>query len=199
MQEKEKSAGTSASFPQEPENQPGRDISLPEIRHHQNFLWTPVRSKPRQEKKLAGFCAANGIQVYLPLRKVAKRYQRRTVENEIPMFPGYIFCCLDEEAFRTMCLAGAVLYRIGMDKELEKTLIRELNSLRILERASEDVELIVAPEIIKGAQVKITNGPMRGISGVVLKRRKKMTITVNIELLGQSATAEIDVGDLEIE
>jgi hypothetical protein len=68
-----------------------------EINKIPELVWTPVRTKPRQEKKLAAYCDSHSVPFYLPLKKSVKRYQRRTVESELPMFPGYIFCALNDK------------------------------------------------------------------------------------------------------
>ena len=163
------------------------------------LLWTPVRTKPRQEKKLADYCNAHGFEFYLPLKKNVRRYQRRTVEFMVPMFPGYIFCSVDEEIYQTLLHSGAVVYRITMDDNKEKRLIADLNDLRIFEEIISQKEVIIRPEIAEGTQVRIRSGPLRGASGIVEKRKDKTMLTINIEILGQAVSTVIDIEDIEID
>ena len=163
------------------------------------LIWTPVRTKPRQEKKLAAYCKSHDVHFYLPLRKKVKRYQRRTVESEIPMFPGYIFCALDEDLYRTLLISGTIVYRIAMDDISEKGLINDLNALQEFERIAQLKDVIIRPEIVKGAKVNIASGALAGVTGVVERREKTTLITVNVDILGQSVSSIIDIEDLEIE
>lgn len=170
-----------------------------EIRHVEQRLWTPVRTKPRREKKLWEYCEAKGIACYLPLKKSVKRYQRKTFEFFPPMFPGYVFCLLDEAAYRELLLSHAVLFRVAMDENSEPRLIEDLNSVQIMETLSREHEVFVKPELTPGTRAMIAEGPLKGIRGVIAKRRGGMSVTVNIEILGNSVTVEVDVGDLEKE
>ncbi len=170
------------------------------LKHLEGALWTPVRTRPRCEKKLAEFCVSRRIDMYLPLRKSLKRYQRRTFEFQVPMFPGYIFCQINEENSKTIVMSKAYLHRIRIDDYAEKNLIEELISIRALELMQKhDATLLVRPEIVSGAKVKVSKGPFAGLSGIVDKRKSSTTITINVELLGQSVTAQIDVEDIEAE
>ena len=165
----------------------------------EGLAWTPVRTKPRQEKKLADYCKSHGVPFYLPMKKSVKRYQRRTVEFQVPMFPGYIFCAVDEHSYQTLLVSGAIVYRIKMDENKEDRLIADLNDLKEFERIVREAEVVIRPEIVEGVAIKVSKGPLAGLSGVVTKRDKKMLITVNVEILGQSASAVIDIEDVEVE
>lgn len=163
------------------------------------LTWTPIRTKPRQEKKLAEYCKSNSITFYLPLRKSVKRYKKRTVEHQVPMFPGYVFCAINEDQYRTLLSSGTIVYRISMTQAAEERLLADLISLRHFELLSEQEEVIVRPEIIAGSPVTVINGPLKGVSGVVEKRKNETLITVNVDILGQSVSASIDIGDVEVE
>ncbi len=170
------------------------------ISHVEGMLWTPIRTKPKKEKKLAEYCDANGIKYYLPLRKSIKRYGRKTVIFYPPMFTGYIFCLLDMETYKLLVKSNAVFFKVAMDDVLEKTLISDLINLVILEKYSHETdEIAVKPELISGKQVKIINGPLQGVCGFIQQRKNNITITINIEMLGQSVTVDADVEDVELE
>ena len=170
------------------------DISkIPEL------IWTPVRTKPRHEKKLAIYCESHNVPFYLPLRKSIKRYQRRTVEFEVPMFPGYVFCALNEDSYQTLLTSGTIVYRITMDKISEKGLISDLNSLQEFERLAKQKDVVIRPEIIKGVKVTVRNGALAGVTGIVERRDKTTFITVNVDILGQAVASVIDIEDVELD
>jgi transcriptional antiterminator RfaH len=170
-----------------------------EIVHVEEKLWTPIRTKPKKEKKLAEYCEANKIVCYLPLRRSVKRYGRKTVEFFPPMFCGYIFCLLDNDIYNLLVRSNAVFFKVKIDEISEKQLIIDLKNVKIFEEYSRQKEVIVKPELTSGIQVKIANGPLCGIAGIVQKRKSNIAVTVNIEMLGQSVTVEVDMGDVEVE
>jgi len=172
-------------------------MSVEELEKIDGKLWMPVRVKPKQEKKLTQYCKSKGVAFYLPLLKKVHRYERRTAEFFVPMFPGYVFCCLDEDDYNQIVLSNAIVYRIRLDEHEEDGLLEELASIKAFELLRNEGEVIVKPELVEGKKVAVINGPLAGVSGVVDRRKGKTTISVNVDILGQSATVEIDVGDIE--
>jgi len=160
-------------------------------------LWTPIRTKPRQEKKLTRYCAANNIPYYLPLIQKNHRYGNKKATFFSPMFSGYVFCRIDEDLFSKLQLSNAVVYKIPVDRYVEQTLIQELKLIRAFERMSNSCEIEICPELITGTPVEISQGPFQGISGIVQSRKNKLMLIVSIELLGQTAAVEISAADIE--
>lgn len=163
------------------------------------YLWMPVRTKPRREKKVLEYCNAHEILCYLPLNKRIHRYGQRTVEFFIPMFSGYVFCNLNEENYQKLLRSNAVLFRININDKQESSLLEELKFIKTIEEISKNADVIVRPELTEGTQVTVNEGPMKGMHGIVERRKGKTLISVNIEILGQSVSVEIDAGDLEPE
>lgn len=160
-------------------------------------FWTPVRTKPRQEKKLARYCAAKNIPSYLPLIRKTHCYGKKKADFSSPMFPGYVFCRINEELFSSLQYSNAIVYKIAVDAATERELIRELKAIRVFERLSGKHVIEVRPELVAGTPVEITRGVFRGINGIVQCRKNKMLLIVNIELLGQTAAVEINAADVE--
>ncbi|MEI8248035.1 MAG: transcription termination/antitermination NusG family protein [Lentisphaerota bacterium] len=165
--------------------------------HCPELCWMPVRTKPRQEKKLKEYCAAHGVECYLPLLRKLHHYGKRTVEFMLPMFPGYVFCLLSEDIYRTITISNAVLYRINIDEKGEVCLLKELASIRAFEELVLNEDIVVKPELVAGTPVEISTGPFKGITGIIEYRKNKTLITVNVEILGQSASVEVDADSLE--
>ena len=165
--------------------------------HCAGFCWTPVRTKPRQEKKLREYCAAHGVECYLPLLTKLHHYGKRTMKFMLPMFPGYVFCLLSEDIYRTIVLSNAVLYRINIEEKSEASLLKELDAVRAFEELVLKEDIVIKPELVVGTPVEISTGPVKGITGIIEYRKNKTVISVNVEILGQSASVEVDADSLE--
>jgi len=172
---------------------------LPAIRQTPEMLWVPVYTKPRCEKVVEDYCRHHGVACYLPLLRRARRYQRRTVETFLPMFRSYVFAQVDADRRTQLVQSHRVIHMIDVTAQQEAVLVRELNDLLRLERLQSQADLVVLPELQPGQTVVITDGPFRGMSGIVQRRRSLTRVTVNIELLGQAVVAEMDIGELECE
>lgn len=169
------------------------------IKQDPSRRWTAVHTKARCEKIAADYCNAYEITNYLPLRLRAKRYQRRTVKTYIPMFAGYVFVQIDYTEKQLLSKFGKIAHILPIDEPGEVRLIRELQNIQKIEKAAEEEELIVKPEIVPGRPVRVIGGALQGSMGIVERRGSKMRVTVNVDLLGQSVAVELDVGDIETE
>lgn len=165
--------------------------------HHAERLWMPVRTKPRQEKKLAEYCKVHNIDYYLPLRRKLHRYSKGKCEFTLPMFSGYIFCCLNQELYSVLVRSNAVLFKINLDEIDEARLLGELRNIYQLEMLALEHTLVIKPELKPGIPVTISSGPFRGIEGIVSFRNNRHYITINIEMLGQSVSAKVDIDAVE--
>ncbi len=170
-----------------------------DIQYVEGHQWVVVRTKPRGEKRVFEYCSIHDVTAYLPLRRSVRRYARRTVEFKIPIFTGYVFCQVSPAQFATLngCQNTAQIIRAKGDMELQ--LISELQNVQIFEDAMEDGEITVKPEITVGDLVKIKSGPFTGLSGIVTRWKNKVRMSVNIEMVGQSAMLEVDAGEVEID
>ncbi len=56
-----------------------------------------------------------------------------------------------------------------------------------------------AVEIVPGEKVRITGGPLHGVTGIVERRVGSVRVTVNVEILGQAVATEMDIGDMEVQ
>jgi transcriptional antiterminator RfaH len=160
-------------------------------------LWTAVHLKSRCEKQVRDHCERNEIACYLPLVRKVKRYQRRNVETFLPMFPGYMFVQLGPGESTTLLKCHRVVHILHIDKEREGQLVEELRALQILEKAALEAHLVAKPELVPGKMIEVTSGPCAGLCGIVERRQGKTRVTVNVELLGQSVSMEVDANELD--
>ncbi len=177
------------------ENDPILDIlkPLPEYR------WTAVHTRARCEKVIYNYCRNKGIRCYLPLRLHRQRYQRRIVETRIPMFPGYLFVQIRAEDRNVVYQSHRAAAVLMVSEVQQARLIEDLRNVRLLERTAREKEVTVKPEIVPGLPVRITHGPMAGIEGIVERRKGLARVTINVEMLGQSVSVELDVAELKPE
>ena len=174
-----------------------REIYLGKDDMEDKKYWTPIRTKPRQEKKLVKYCAANKVSYYLPLIHKIHNYGKRTAKFSCPMFPGYVFCRVNKALFNALQLSNAIVYKINIDEHSERLLIHELSAIRVFERMSDKCAIEVSPELVAGTPVEVIRGPFKGVTGVVQLRKNKLMLVVSIELLGQNVAMEINAADLE--
>ncbi len=160
--------------------------------------WTAARTKARCEKQVKIYCERHDITCYLPLRRQARRYQRRMVETYLPMFAGYIFVQVNEPEYDVLQKCPKVVSVLPIHQSQEKQLVEDLRDIQILEKTADQHELVVRPELIAGQTVSFSTGPFQGLNGIVQRRQQTARVTVNVEMLGQSVSIDVDIGEVMV-
>lgn len=156
--------------------------------------WWLVHTKSRNEKALAGDLDNLGIDHFLPLVQVKRRYASRLWCANIPLFPGYLFMCGgDDEHYATLMTHRAAAVIRVVDQERLRT---ELRQVYVVIMSREPVDLYRG--LRRGRRCRVARGSLAGLEGVVLRRRGSCRIYVGVEVLGQSAELEIDPSLLEV-
>ncbi len=155
--------------------------------------WWLVHTKPRHEKALAEDLDRKGIGCFLPLVCVNRRYAGRPVRVRIPLFPGYLFLNGTEDARHAALVTSRTVNVIKVvDQEGLKRDLREVRRLTVSE---EPVDLY--PGVREGRRCLVIGGPLKGLEGVVLRRRDLCRVYIAVHALLQSAEIEIDASLLE--
>lgn len=150
--------------------------------------WVVLHARPRCEKKLDVFARGEGAAVFLPLHRRTHRYGNRVRSFYRPLFSGYLFACAAPE----------VQFRIRQSRHLarllavpdEQVLLAQLDQVRRALEAGDLVE--VMPYLEVGRRVRVSQGPFRGLEGIVRKIRDRTRLVINIDIIRESVAVEID-------
>lgn len=151
--------------------------------------WHVLHTKSRREKKLAHLCAKLGLRHYLPLQKKTsgRRGRRRIVD--MPLFPGYLFCCMDRAEYRRLLLTGHIANKLNVfDQEAL------LKDLRNINAACERNAMLKPDSVVKrGQRVRIVDGPLDGLEGVVRRHKDQYRLVLTLDCIQQAVACEIDI------
>jgi len=150
--------------------------------------WVVIHTKPRCEKKLAWFAQQAGLSYYLPQHTSTKVYQRRKVTSASVMFNGYLFAVMDPATKDRLSITGYVVSYIKVKDQ--KHLLQELQSL--YNAKEKKVEVLPANWLSKGIEVEITEGALKGMTGVVENHSKMSEVHLQVNVLRQAVLVKID-------
>lgn len=153
--------------------------------------WHVLQTKSRQEKALRESLEARGMRVYLPLVAVQRNYGGRRAKVELPLFPGYLFLqgTLEDvyEADRTKRVARVI------EVFDQKALAEELRNVELAIRGvGETSRFDPFPYLKIGIRVEVISGPLRGVRGLIEDRRKRDRLILQVNVLGQATSVEVD-------
>jgi transcriptional antiterminator RfaH len=155
--------------------------------------WYVLHLRPRSEKKVAEVCQAYGMEHYLPLREETKIYQRRKVTVRKPLFSGYLFAAVTPDTRIYLQRTNHIIR--FLEPGSEENLLRDLAQIRLALEA--DPRLEADASLTEGGRVRIKGGPFMGIEGVLQSVRGKTQVRLNVEMIGQSVTLDVDRALLE--
>lgn len=163
-------------------------------REMSDLPWFVAHTRPRCEKKLAEYCDRQGFNVTLPCYRSVKKYDRKTVVFEKPLFPNYVFLRLEptqkQKVYQSDYVAN--LLEVTDQKLFEEQLGDILLSLE------SETEVLLAPHITTGTRVKITSGPLRGLEGIVETRSGVTFVNLRLDFIGQGVAVKVEANDLEL-
>jgi transcription termination/antitermination protein NusG len=165
-----------------------------------NYLenrWYAARTKSRHEKKVAEHLAGKGIVNFLPLYKAQHRWKDRVARVDLPLFPGYIFVQFPlKERLKVLEIPG-VANLVSFKGEPAALPEQEIETLR--QGLSANVFAEPHPYLKVGRRVRIKGGPLRGLEGI-LERKKEdsFRVVISIDLIMRSVLVEVAMADVEL-
>lgn len=150
--------------------------------------WWVAHVRSRQEKLLARHLRAHEVAHYLPQRERRRPGAVRPRTAYLPLFPGYVFF-RGGGVERLAAFGSGVIVRL-LEVPGQAALERELIALWRLQTAG--TPLVPWEYIGPGDEVEITDGPLRGWSGTVLRAKGTLRLVVSVTFLRQSVAAEVD-------
>jgi len=152
--------------------------------------WFALRVKPRSERIVATMARHKGFQEFLPLYQSRRRWSDRFKSVELPLFPGYVFCKLDPEVRLRLLTIPNVLSFVGVGRV--PIPIDETEIVRIQQAIGAGLSSEPYPFLEAGQRVRLAEGPLRGIEGILVEVRKEQRLAVSLTLLKRSMAVEID-------
>ncbi|MGA1840508.1 MAG: transcription termination/antitermination protein NusG [bacterium] len=164
----------------------------------EHINWYAVHTSSRHEDMVNTRLSAKKIQVFLPKIEVWSRRKDRKKRIRIPLFRGYLFVHveLEKHIWLEVLKTPGVARIVGSQKEPIPIPDQQIDSIRIL--LENDVLLTPVPYLQIGQRVRIMNGPLTGVEGILMKTdTRKNKLVVSVDLLMRSLCVELDTIDVE--
>ena len=150
--------------------------------------WWVLYTKSRQEKAVTRALAARQIPHYLPLVARQSIIRGRRIASFVPVFPSYVFVFGTseerEQSLKTnrICQILSVPDNLGLCSDLG----------RVQTMIDSGCPLTVEARLVPGQRVRVRKGPLIGIEGRILRRKQQTRLVVDVRMLQQGVSVEID-------
>jgi transcription antitermination factor NusG len=152
--------------------------------------WYALQLRSRWESSTATLLSGKGYQTFLPAYKKTKRESGRSKELQSPLFPGYLFCRFNVCDRLPVLITPGVISVVGTGRIPIPVEESEIEAIQRMVSTGGRVE--PCPYLEVGQLVRIEDGALCGIEGVLTSFRGTQRIVVSISLLRRSVSLEID-------
>jgi len=158
--------------------------------------WYALYTTSQHEKSVVRHLDLRNIESFLPTYESVRIWKNRQHKKvALPLFPSYLFVRINHYERTKVLQAPGVLQIIGKKSEPESLAESEIDFLRshLYGRKFEPYH-----KLVLGRRVRITNGPMQGIQGTLVRKNNSLRFVITIELINQNASVEVNANELEL-
>jgi transcriptional antiterminator NusG len=152
--------------------------------------WYALQLRTRWEGSTATLLAGKGYQTFLPTFKTLKRVRDKSFEVVAPLFPGYVFCRFDALNRLPILVTPGVIQVVGRGRIPVPVEDSEIEAIQMV--VSSGVQAEPCPYLEVGQQVRIQDGALSGLEGILTSFKGSRRIVVSVSLLCRSVALEID-------
>ncbi len=154
--------------------------------------WYAFRTMFKREKLVARRLTAHGLECYLPLRKVIRRYKSKTTTVDLPLISSYVFVRLMAKQYSTALADEDVFEIVSFNGEAGRVTEQEVSFLkRVLSDTEEGYDPEVGESLAVGSPIVLAGGSLAGTRGVIVETRGKHNFMVRLEALGLSVSLTV--------
>ena len=182
---------------------------MPEMRTHTTTLpssepepllaaeWCAIRTRSRHEKVVKYALESAGIEAFLPLCTQVRTWSDRRKVVEFPLFPNYIFArtAWSVQARVRVFQTNGVIAFVGPRKEATPIPDQQIDAVRSLTALA--VECSPHPYLTVGQRVRIRNGALQGLEGILVRVAGNHSLVVSVDMIHRSIAFRLDGYELE--
>lgn len=154
-------------------------------------LWYALQVWSRKESFVSLHLTGLGYECFLPTYKSQRKWSDRVKELEQPLFPGYLFCRFDFHSRRPLVMTPGVMQIVGNGKAPLPVADEEIERIQLA--VSAEATRQPWPYIAMGERVRVNQGSLRGLEGILINFRGSHRVVVSVSLLQRSVAVEVDL------
>ena len=154
-----------------------------------NLSWFAIRVKSRCERAVSDALRNKGYDEFLPLYWSKRRWSDRVKVMQLPLFSGYTFCRFDLSNRVPILTTPGVVLIVGRGRTPLPIDSKEVDAIRLALNSGQQV--VPWPRLEVGRSVRIEEGSLRGLEGVVLRFKGATQLILGVQLLQRAVAVEV--------
>lgn len=156
--------------------------------------WYAIWTRSRHEKHVRDRLAEKGVEVFLPTIARWSRWKDRKKKIDWPLFPGYCFARFDVSDRVAVLTCDGVVQIVGTEGVPTPIPDVEVDGIRQL--VESDLSFDPCPFVKEGDEVKVVSGPLRGLTGRLVRKGSHARLVLSVHLISQAVSVEVDAADV---
>jgi transcription antitermination factor NusG len=157
--------------------------------------WYAAYTSANHEKRVAERLGVREVEHFLPLYESVRRWKDRSVRQQMPLFPGYVFVRVALRDRLKVLQVPSVVRLVGYGDAPAALDEEEVEGLRCA--LAEGMRAEPHPYLRVGCRVQITDGPLAGHEGILVQRKGNLRVVLSVDLIQRSIHVQIDSSSLE--
>jgi transcription antitermination factor NusG len=151
--------------------------------------WFALTVKPQHEKAVEEQLKAKSLEGYVPFYSCRRRWSDRTKVIELPLFPRYVFCRFKFEDRLKILSILSVTSIVGFGGTPCAVSEGEIESIKAM--VGSGFPVAPSPTVYVGQKVRIVEGALCGLEGVLAREKGGCRVVVNMDLLQRGVAVDV--------
>ncbi len=157
--------------------------------------WYAAQTIANHERRVASQLCGRAVEHFLPVYQSMRHWSDRRVCLARPLFPGYVFVHLPRLARLRVLEVPGVVRLVSFGGRPASLDDREIAAIERL--LSMGYRAVPHPYLRVGRRVHIADGPLRGIEGIIVRRKNRARFVVSVDLISRAMAVEVTEAELE--
>jgi transcription antitermination factor NusG len=158
--------------------------------------WYAVWTRFRHEQLVREQLEQKSFEAFLPTVARWSRWKDRKKKINWPLFPGYCFVRSDGRNTLPILTCAGVVSIVSLDGKPAPIPDQEIDGIRQLVQS--ELAFDPCPFIKEGSMVEVIHGPLKGVSGRLVRKDARARLILTVDLIGQAVSVEVDVADVKV-
>jgi transcription termination/antitermination protein NusG len=156
--------------------------------------WYAIWTRSRHEQVVREQLEQKGYEAFLPTVARWSRWKDRKKKIDWPLFPGYCFARFDSRESLPILKCFGVVSIVSFDGAIAAIPDHEIEGIRRL--VTSELQYDPSPLIREGTMVEVVHGPLKGVSGRLVRKGSQARLVLAVDLIGQAVSVEVDAADV---
>jgi transcription antitermination factor NusG len=151
--------------------------------------WFALTVKHQHERTVKAALESKKMTALVPLYRTRQQWSDRVKEIDVPLFSGYVLCRFSHHDRVRVLDTPGVRRIVGFGAAPCPVDDAEIAAIETMVHSN--IPIRPWPHLKPGDRVRVERGPLRGLTGTLIREKDVYRLVIGVELLQRSIAAEV--------